>query len=156
MVKKMYKKIKPYKMTESELRTIWKDTYCRDDILTFDKVSVGFYEDMFDHAFYESANRQAKDKSILSWNRLEKIYWIKDTLQDPDAILKKGWDNKNHEYFEDRRVAVVKGNYVVIIRFTGLFKAKFITAYEKNDMENILNSPDFKRSEKFFGKEAKK
>ena len=49
---------------------------------------------MFDHAFFESADRVEKDKSVLSLNRLEKIHWIKETLNDKDAILKKGWDTK--------------------------------------------------------------
>lgn len=146
-----YKKIKPQNLSEDELREIWRTEYCEHDIVTFDNVHVKFYENMFDHAFFESADRVAKDKSILSLNRLQKIHWIKDTLQDKDAILKKGWDTKNKEYFNDRRVAVVKGNYVVIIRFTGLLKAKFVTAYEKNDIENIMKSPDFVRDEKYFG-----
>jgi hypothetical protein len=32
-------------------------------------------------------------------------------------------------------------------------EAKLVTAFEKNDIENILNDPDFERSEKYFGKE---
>lgn len=146
-----YKKIKSYNFSEEKLRQIWKDEYCRNDIETFDGVMVRFYEDMFDHIFFESADRIKKDKSILSYNRLEKMLWIKDTLQDKDAILKKGWDTKNKEYFKDRRVAIVKGNYVVIIRFTGKLKAKLVTAYEKNYIDNILNSPDFEKNEKYFG-----
>lgn len=149
-----YKKIKPHLIPveerEVKMRELWCDEYCKEDIETFDGVLVRFYEDMFDHIFYESANRVAKDKSILSLNRLEKMLWIKETLQDADAILKKGWDTKNKKYFKNRRVAIVKGNYVVIIRFTGVLKAKLVTAYEKNDMEKILNSPDFEKSEEFF------
>ncbi len=38
----------------------------------------------------------------------------------------------------------------MIIRFTGLLKAKFVTAFEKNDISNILASPDFEKSERFF------
>ena len=148
-----YKKIKPYSHSEEELRQIWREEYCEKNIYTFDKVKVLFFEDMFDHVFYESANRKAKDKSILSLNRLEKIYWIKDTLKDPEAILKKGWDAKRKDYFEDRRVAIVKGNFVVIIVFTGLLKANFVTAYEKNDIGNIMDAPDFEKNEKYFGKE---
>jgi hypothetical protein len=132
------------------MRELWADEYCKSDIETFDGVLVRFYEDIFDHCFYESANRKEKDKSILSLNRLEKILWIKDTLEDADPILKKGWDTKNKEYFTNRRVAIVKGNYVVIIRFTGVLKAKFVTAYEKNDIENILDGPDFEKSKQFF------
>lgn len=148
-----YKKIKAYNFSEQELRKIWLEEYCESDIYTFDNILVRFYEDMFDHVFFESSSRKIKDKSIPSLNRLEKIYWIKDTLQDPDAILKKGWDSKRKVFFKDRRVAIVKGNYVVIIRFTGLLKAKLVTAYEKNDIENTLNNPDFEKSEKYFGKE---
>lgn len=151
-----YKKLKPHlipeETREAEMRKIWYDEYCIENIETFDSVKVKFYEDMFDHCFYESANRKEKDKSILSLNRLEKMLWIKDTLQDGDAILKKGWDNYHKNYYPNRRVAIVKENYVVIIRFTGILKAKLVTAYEKNDVENILENPDFEKSEQFFGK----
>ena len=146
-----YKKIKSYELTEAEMRKIWADEYCQNEIETFDGVKVKFYEDMFDHIFFESRDRLAKDKSDLSLNRLEKILWIKDTLQDNTAILKKGWNSDKKEYFKDRRVAIVKGNYVVIIRFTGLLKAKLVTAYQKEDIENILSSPDFEKTTEFFG-----
>lgn len=149
----LYRKIKPHYLSEKELRKIWREEYCEQEIYTFDNVLVKFYEDMFNHVFFESANRKAKDKSILSLNRLEKIYWIKDVLHDPCAILKKGWDNKKKEYYSDRRVAIVKGSYVVIIVFVGFLKANFVTAYEKNDMSRILNAPDFERNEKYFGKD---
>lgn len=145
-----YKKIKPQNFTEEQLRDIWKKEYCAAPIVTFDEVSVVFYEDKFDHLFFESENRKAKDKSILSYNRLEKIYWIKDTLQDPTAILKQGWDNDKKEYYKNRRLAIVKGNYVVIIRFTAKKKATIVTAYEKEDITNILKAPDFEKTSEFF------
>lgn len=138
-----YKKIKAHKMEEADLRAIWEEEYCKEPIITFDNVVVRCYADQFDHLFFESADRRLKDKTILSYNRLEKIYWIKDTLQDASAILKKGWDNDKKEYFKDRRVAIVKGNYVVVIRFTGKLKAKITTAYEKDDITNIMTSEDF-------------
>lgn len=138
-----YKKIKAHKMEEADLRAIWEEEYCKEPIITFDNVVVRCYADQFDHLFFESADRRLKDKTILSYNRLEKIYWIKDTLQDASAILKKGWDNDKKEYFKDRRVAIVKGNYVVVIRFTGKLKAKITTAYEKDDITNIMASEDF-------------
>lgn len=151
-----YKKLKPHlideAIREAEMRQLWHDEYCVAEIETFDKVKVKFYDDMFDHCFYESADRKEKDKSILSLNRLEKMLWIKETLLDSEAVLKKGWDNYNKTHYTDRRVAIVKGNYVVIIRFTGVLKARLVTAYEKNDIDNILEGPNFERSEKFFGK----
>lgn len=150
----VYRRINPKHINETDMRTIWKDEYCQAPIVTFDSVEVRCYEDMFDHIFYESANNQQKDKSILSLNRLQKIYWIKETLQDATAILKKGWNSKEKKPYNNRRVAIVKGNYVVIIRFTGLLKAKLVTAYEKNDIENILNSEDFVKTVEFFGDET--
>lgn len=153
-----YKKIQSHKMTEPELRQLWKDEYCNTGkpIHTFDKIHVKFHESMFDHVFYESADRKFRDKSILSLNRLEKMLWIRDTLEDPTAVLKQGWDRDSKTYDNGRRVALVKNNYVVIIRFTGLFKAAFVTAYELTDDEGnnskILTSPNWIRDEKYVGK----
>lgn len=153
-----YKKIKSHQMTEPQLRQLWKDEYCNPAIPvhTFDKVLVKFHEAMFDHAFYESDNRQAGDKSIISLNRLEKMLWIKDTLQDPTAIQKQGWDKRSKTYDNSRRVAFVKDSYVVIIRFTGVLTAVFLTAYELTDDKGndakILSSPDWVKDEKYLGK----
>ena len=142
-----YKKIKSYKFTEAELRKLWDTEYCEVEIKTFDEITVQFFAAMFDHCFYESDNRKTKDKSLLSYNRLEKIYWIKDALTDPDAILKMGWDAKNKTYANSRRVNLVKDNYIVVIVIFAEKRARFITAYEVNDDRNlalIKNSPDFK------------
>ncbi len=133
-------------MTEDELREIWRVEYCECLIETFDDIVVQFFAAMFDHCFFESANRLAKDKSLLSLNRLEKIYWIKDALQDPDAVLKVGWDSKSKSYDDRRRVALVKGNYIVVVVIFAPKKARFITAYEVNDDDNlqkIMDGPDF-------------
>ena len=59
-----YKKIKSYNLTEQELRELWSETYCKAPITTFDNIQVKFFDDMFDHAFFESDNRKEKDKSI--------------------------------------------------------------------------------------------
>lgn len=142
-----YKKIKPYKMSEVELRELWNVEYCESVIFTFDEIRVQFFASMFDHCFYESSNRKNKDKSILSYNRLEKIFWIKDALTDPEAVLKVGWDSKEKTYNQSRRVALVKENYVVVIVIFKEKKARFITAYEIDEEENlakILDSPNFK------------
>jgi len=141
-----YKKIKPQNYTEDELRRLWSEIYCEKPIKTFDNIEVRFYSSMFDHCFYESESRIKKDKSILSFNRLEKIYWIKDALEDPESIKKIGWDSKEKRYDKARRVTLVKGNYIVVIVIYSFGKARFITAYEVNDDENlkkIKNSPDW-------------
>lgn len=148
-----YKKIKPHMMDEvtreRDLRLLWKDVYCdvTKPIHTFDGILVKFYEDMFDHCFYESANNMAKDKSILSLNRLEKIYWIKDTLEDNTSLLKQGWDKDKKVYVANRRVTLVKDNYIVIISINKMrTQARFITAYEIQNDEKIIeiqNSPNW-------------
>lgn len=143
-----YKKIKSYDLSEEQLRQIWQEEYCTQTIITFDAIRVRFYPEMFDHCFYESANRKEKDKSVLSLNRLEKIYWIKDTLQDATAILKQGWDKTNKTYDNMRRVAMVKGNYVVIILIYKEGNARFITAFQIDDEENLekfLEGPDWQK-----------
>jgi hypothetical protein len=65
------------------------------------------------------------------------MLWIKETLQDPSALLKKGWDNKTKSYDDTRRVAMVKGNYVVIILIYADKKARFITAFQIDDDANL-------------------
>lgn len=153
-----YKKIKAHKMKEEELRQLWKDEYCypSEPIMTCDEILVRFFESKFDHCFYESYNRKERDKSILSLNRLEKMLWIKETIQDPEAMLKQGWDRDSKTYSNSRRVAFVKESYVVIIEFTGIKKAVFVTAYELQEDDNIHNikdSPDWVKESKYFGDE---
>ena len=141
-----YKKIKSYKFTEKYFRNIWNKEYCEQSIFTFDNIEVKFYSHMFNHCFYESANKRERDKSILSYNRLEKIYWIKDTLQDSTSIRKQGWNRDTKTYSSSRRVNLVRGNYIVVIIIYADRKARFVTAYEINDDENlkrIIDSPDW-------------
>ena len=143
-----YQKINSQNMTEDELRSLWVATYCdlSTPIYTFDSILVRFYPEIFDHAFYESMDRKKRDKSVLSLNRCQKMLWIKDTLEDPAAILKQGWDRDKKKYVRNRRVALVKNNYVVIIQLINGQVARFITAYELSEAENvsqILRSPDF-------------
>lgn len=141
-----YKKIKSYTFSEEELRQMWSIIYCEKPIVTFDDIKVYFYSSMFDHCFYESENRHKKDKSILSHNRLQRIHWIKDALEDPNTIKKQGYIKKIKAYKNSRRVTLVKGNYIVVIQIYANKKARFITAYEVNDAANlelIKNSPDW-------------
>lgn len=150
-----YKKLKPHKMDEAtreaELRQIWKNEYCdkTKPVSTHDGIEVSFYEDMFDHCFFESADWKEKDKSILSLNRLEKMLWIKATLKDETALMKQGWDKSKKKYVNNRRVNFVKDGYIVVISINrSLTKARFITAFEFQDDENIeevKNSPDWER-----------
>ena len=99
----IYQKIVVRNFTEEELREIWRDIYCHKVIKTHDGIRVHFYESNFDHAFYESSKRnqsrnKKKSKDILSSERLARILWIKDVLEDPTATMYVGFDNKTKRY----------------------------------------------------------
>jgi len=141
-----YAKIKSYEMSEDQLRKLWLNTYCLAPLTTWDGLVVSFTQDMFDHAFFESIDRREKDKSILSFNRCEKMLWIKDTLEDSEAILKVGWNTKTRTYDNSRRVALVKGNYVVVVRLIKSPNARFVTAFQIDDegnLQKLLSGPDW-------------
>ena len=133
--------------TEEEFRRMWREEYCQQEIYTFDGIQVHFYDNNFDHAFFESTDRRQgiskdKKKDLLSFQRLSRFYWIKEVLQDSTAELRVGYDSKTKSYARSRRVAIVKGDYVVVILLYKDGHAKFITAYvADNSIDKILNSP---------------
>ena len=111
-------------------KNIFESYYCKSPIITFDNILVFFKKSSFEHAFYESKNRKKKDKSIFSYRRVNRIYWIRWVLQNPNAELYRGYNHKTKSYTNTRRIAVCVDNYVVVIELnkTGR-KANFITAY---------------------------
>jgi len=80
------------------------------------------------------------------------MLWIKATLLDPAALLKQGYDKKTKSYSDNRRVALVKGNYVVVIRFIKKRVAKFVTAFEISEEESLglfIDGPDWLGKDKW-------
>ena len=142
-----YKQIIARYFTEEELRALWRTEYCQQEIYTFDNIRVKFFDSNFDHAFYESSSRKQspnkkKHKDILSPRRVSRMLWIKDVLADPTADLRVGYDNKKGIINTKKRVAISKGDYVVIIEMTGEKKAAFVTAFvADNSIEKIKQSP---------------
>ena len=139
----------PYQLVKNksinEYKQIFISEYCNNQsITTFDNVIVKFYSEDFDHAFYRSSNWTVKDKSVFSTSRAEKILWIKEALNDGNAILKQGWDNKRKQANPTRRVAVVNRNYIVVINIFNN-KARFITAYvaDSRALGKILSNPNW-------------
>lgn len=112
--------------TEQEYRSHFERVYCQGTISTFDGIEVRFRRRMFDHCFFESV--VTKDDTF-SPRRAERIDWIVATLQDASAELRVGWDNQKKIPAKNRRVAIVKGIYVVVIRLKGNGKAEFVTAF---------------------------
>lgn len=114
--------------TEGEYRAHFRREYCRCPLTTFDGIEVRFRTRQFDHCFFESSQRDTS-KDAFSPDRTRRIDWIRAVLQDPDAELYVGWDRARRRWDDKRRVAVVLGEYVVIIALTGDLKADFVTAY---------------------------
>jgi len=112
--------------TESEYRRHYEAVYCSGPIETFDGIAVRFKKSNFDHAFFESVT---EEDDTFSPARAERVDWIRWALQNPRAELYAGWDKKKKRADKQRRVAVVNGDYVVIIRLVGRSKAVFVTAF---------------------------
>lgn len=135
--------------TEADLREMWAAEYCRKVIHTHDGIRVHFYDNNFDHAFYESSVRgggnKPKSKDIYSPRRLARMMWIKDVLMDKDAKMYEGYDSKTKSYTNSKRVSVVKGDYVVVIQLYRELEARFITAYvADNSIGKIKSGPVWK------------
>ncbi len=131
--------------SEAEYEQHFYGKYCKGPVITFDGISVRFRKLDFKHCFYESSRRD-RIKDRFSIDRAERIDWIKKTLEDPEAILKTGWNRDSKRYDYKKRVAVVSGDYVVVIGIISSKKARFITAYAagKNTIDKILKGPDWK------------
>jgi len=114
--------------TPDQYRDHFERVYCRGPITTFDGIAVRFRKGKFAHDFYESSKRD-KIKDRFSWKRAERIDWIKAALEDPNSERYEGWDRERKRYDSGRRVAVVMGNYVVVIALIGPKDADFLTAY---------------------------
>jgi len=108
----------------AEYRSLFESNYCRTPIKTFDGIEVRFRKRDFNHCFFESVH--AKDDTF-SPVRAERLLWIKAALRDPNSERYVGWNKKGKRYDKDRRVTLVKDNYVVVIALTGNQKADFIT-----------------------------
>lgn len=116
-------------LTPQDYKDHYTEVYCNNGpIKTFDGINVYFYEDQFEHAFFESSNFRG-NKDVFSARRAQRIDWIKAILQDPTAELYMGYNSRTKSYDTNRRVAIInEDNYVVIIRTSGI-RAKFISAY---------------------------
>jgi hypothetical protein len=114
----------------------YEKVYCAAPIPTFDGIMVRFDKRDFLHLFFESSDRSGS-KDVFSFRRSQRIDWIKAALQDPNAQVVQGWDPVKKVHTPDRRVCIVSGNYVVVIRILDVKKAKIHTAFVIDD-PNVL------------------
>ena len=130
--------------TEAEYRAHYERCYCRAVIHTFDGLRVYFSKQQFDDAFFESADRKARDKSVFAQERAERIDWIRAAVEDPTAELYQGWDRDKKAIARGRRISLVFGNYVVVLQMYGKrTSATFITAYlaDPDKIRKIRSNP---------------
>jgi len=116
--------------SQSEYQAHYIERYCKRPVTTFDGYQVTFTRNMFYHAFYKSTHRDAM-KDAFDPERALRIDWIREALEDPGADLRVGYDNKKKKINTQARVAIVVGNYVVVIRIKdkGRKRAMFVTAF---------------------------
>lgn len=137
---------------KDEYRKHWIANYCKEGIKTFDGIVVYFRHEDFEHAFYESVKTKDDTFSLV---RAERMGWIATSLKDPVSERYVGWDQRKKCYDKRRRVAIVMGNYVVVIAISKKRpkQAKFITAFIANTpsrpgrlstIEQIRKSPKWK------------
>lgn len=114
--------------SESEYREHFHKIYCVGPLQTFDDIQVRFRKRDFEHAFFESSSAKSKDDTF-SLVRSERMEWVKQALIDPGADIRFGYDSTLRSEARDRRVAIVQGNFVVIIRIVDDKRAEFVTCY---------------------------
>ncbi len=73
--------------TQEEYKKYYIKEYCNKQIYTFSGILVKFYKNQFEHAFFESANHQKRDKSIFSIERAKRMKWIKEVLEDKAKFI---------------------------------------------------------------------
>ena len=138
-----------YYSTAAEYRRHYVQMYCRNVTITFDGIRIFFSPQRFDHAFYESVNRDGR-KDVFSIARAQRIDWIKATLENQEAIVYEGWDKRTRIYDCTRRVSIVYGSFVVIVSLSlkrdGTLKGNFITCFQAdNSIHKIRQSPEWTR-----------
>lgn len=113
---------------QDDYKKYWMKNYCQQGIKTFDGIVVFFRQKDFEHAFYESVNQKDDTFSV---KRAERMGWIAAALKDSKSQLYVGWDSQKKRCDSQRRVAIVMGNYVVVIAISKKMpkQAKFITAF---------------------------
>ncbi|MEW6220218.1 MAG: hypothetical protein AB1634_11895 [Thermodesulfobacteriota bacterium] len=133
-----------------EYRAHFERVYCRAPIVTFDGIPVRFRKSDFDHCMQKTARGGSGEKIGWATDRLERIDWIKATLEHAHAELYFGWDNKRRVTARSRRVAVVFGRYVVVVAILWRsqdMEGRFITAYpaDESGIARIRTMPQWRR-----------
>lgn len=110
-------------------------------------VPVYFSRDQFDHAFFESMNRNGV-KDQFSKVRAERMNHITTALSDRTLERRAGWDSRRQRHDHVRCVTVTLGDFVIVIRLgmtqSEQLKGNFVTCYvADNSIGKIRRSPSW-------------
>lgn len=115
--------------------------YCQSPLPSRHGLQVRFSANKFEHAFYESTNRDGK-KDQFSTIRAQRMDRIKTALIDPEADWFQGWESKKKQYTARKAVCVVQEDFVTVLKLTNSGKANFVTCYQAdNSISKIRSSP---------------
>lgn len=133
---------------ENAYRIHYRDNFSRRP-LPF-RVSSGFapvYFDInrFDHAFYESTQRNGT-KDMFSYARAERMDDVAVALSDASADRRAGWNKSQKRHEQTSCVTLCLGDFVVVVRLgitrAGTLRGKFVTCYvADNSIGKIKRAP---------------
>jgi hypothetical protein len=139
--------------SEADYRTHFHVHLCGGKVETHDGIRVYFQRDKFDHAFFESSNRDGS-KDVFSRARAERMDWIIAALADPRAKCYQGWDPRTSSYDATRRVTVATGDFVIVLQLRidrhKALVANFVTCFVADTSgSKIHQSPAWTEAEYF-------
>jgi len=124
--------------TEAEYRAHFINKYVRqaNSVITFDGITVRFFQENFNHAFFTSSSRKTPKKDRFDRSRAQRIDWIKYVLEDPTMeVYRRVMPNG-----KVRRITLEPTTpYAVIIQINPKdpTQARFITAYVVNSQSAL-------------------
>ena len=131
-------------------REYFRTNFCVAPLSTFDSLSVSFYPEVFNHAFFRDSSPRSKDKAVFDHYRAERMEWIRHILQDHNVELYRRVMTSStcHGHGSAvRRLALESAElYLVVIQIdpNDATCARFITAYlvdSVNALRNIRSNP---------------
>jgi hypothetical protein len=118
---------------EAAYRAYFEAQYCNTTVVTFDGITVQFFTEIFNEAFYRDSSRTARDKANFDLKRAQRMDWIRAVLEDSSLeVYRRAMPSS-----KIRRIALEPTTpYAVIIQIDSrnARRARFITAY-------IVDSP---------------
>lgn len=131
---------------EAAYRAHYNLTYARSSVPLHTSIGtapVYFGRDRFDHAFFESTQRDGV-KDQFSMARARRMDDIATVLASPTADRRAGWDNQRRCHDHTNCVSLAIDDFVVIVRLglnqAGFLKGRFITCYVADNSINKIRS----------------